>query len=53
MDNLQQIEVIKRYHQRLTKATGIHVSLEAAALIWIRRYAESWRMRRVRELHYS
>jgi hypothetical protein len=46
MDNLQQIEEIKKYCRYLNRTFSAKVDLEFAAQIWIRKYARLWRMKR-------
>jgi len=43
MDNKDQIEEIKRYKEHLSKILGYDIEVNAAALIWIERYAAKWR----------
>jgi len=45
MDNMLQIEEIKRYREHLVEMVGMNVDYEAAAMIWIRNYAKMWRLR--------
>jgi hypothetical protein len=45
MDNLLQIDEIKKYQRYLQENTGEDVDEEMAALIWIRKYANQWRSR--------
>jgi hypothetical protein len=45
MDNLLQIEEIKKYRRFLADMTGEEIDENAAACHWISNYAKSWRMR--------
>ena len=44
MDNLLQIEEIRKYRRYLAEVTGEDIDEEVAALQWIRNYANSWRL---------
>ena len=48
MDNLLQIEEIQKYRKYLSSMTGEDVDEETAALIWIGKYAKSWRINKIR-----
>jgi hypothetical protein len=52
MDNSLQIEEIKRYQRHLEELTGEKVDEEIAALLWIRKYAHSWRLRESELIDY-
>ncbi len=43
MDNKQQIREIDRYCRYLTVLTGQKINIEAAAKLWINKYAATWR----------
>ncbi|MCP4156762.1 MAG: hypothetical protein GY757_54110 [bacterium] len=43
MDNKQQIREIDRYCRYLKVLTGKEINLEAAAKLWISKYAAIWR----------
>jgi hypothetical protein len=45
MDNIQQIEEIKKYYRYLNRTVGRKIDLEFAAQVWIRKYARLWRMK--------
>jgi hypothetical protein len=44
MDNKEQIEEIKKYRQHLSSLVGHEIENNAAAFIWINKYAEKWRL---------
>lgn len=43
MDNLTQIEAIKKYWRHLCRLQGKEIDLEMAAGLWIEKYARYWR----------
>lgn len=47
MDNILQIEEIRKYHRYLCETTGKEVDEETAALQWITNYAHSWRSQHI------
>lgn len=49
MDNILQIEEIRKYHRYLCETTGKEIDEETAALKWINTYAHSWRSQHVIE----
>ena len=46
MDNSKQIAEIRKYRLRLSKILRKEIDEDIAAEIWIRKYAEAWRLRR-------
>jgi hypothetical protein len=44
MDNYLQIDEIKKYQRYLQQQTGENVDEELAALLWIRNFAQEWRV---------
>lgn len=48
MDNCQQYDSIRRYHQHLSRL-GRNIDLETAAREWIHRFASRWREHRDRQ----
>jgi hypothetical protein len=48
MDNAVQVEEIRKYREQLCEMLGKNVDYEAAALIWIRKYAQIWRLQHPR-----
>jgi hypothetical protein len=52
MDNTLQIEEIKKYQRHLSEITGETVDEEVAALLWIRKYAQVWRLQHARFAEY-
>jgi len=45
MDNDTQISEIEKYHKFLTGLMGRDIDKNTAARIWIRKYAELWRIK--------
>ncbi|MGM0443146.1 MAG: hypothetical protein ACQEQV_03070 [Fibrobacterota bacterium] len=43
MDNIAQIEEIRKYRLFLSKFQNRYVDINTAALLWIKRYAKGWR----------
>jgi len=44
-DNARQLSEIEIYRQRLSRLLNREVDLNAAAFIWIRKYARIWRLK--------
>ncbi len=44
MDNQEQIKEIMRYREHLSELTHTDIDLNTAALIWVRKYAQIWRL---------
>jgi hypothetical protein len=44
MDNKLQIEEIRKYRHYLSQLLGYDIDEDTAAGIWIRKYAETWRL---------
>ena len=44
MDNTLQLEEIRKYKQYLSMILGRDIDENAAARIWIRKYAKVWRL---------
>ncbi|MFW5959607.1 MAG: hypothetical protein ACOCSE_00640 [Chitinivibrionales bacterium] len=45
MDNKKQLKAIIHYKNYLSHLSGHTISLNTAARIWVRKYAELWRLR--------
>ncbi|MCP4220230.1 MAG: hypothetical protein GY765_36700 [bacterium] len=45
MDNIKQVREIKGYCLYLSLLTGRKIPIEVAAAIWIRKYADVWRLK--------
>jgi len=44
VDNALQIDEIHKYQYHLSQILGREIDEDTAAWIWIRKYAESWRL---------
>jgi hypothetical protein len=43
MENRAQVQEIYKYQRHLSRLKHKYVSLETAALLWIKKYAKEWR----------